>query len=70
MEIYVQDQDHDTVEDQDQDIVQDQDQDNGSNLVNESKLDVEPVSDCRHPFRAASVWTHDDRIPAGFLVED
>ena len=49
--------------------VQDQDQDNGSNLVNESKLDVEPVSDCRHPFRAASVWTHDDRIPAGFLVE-
>ena len=50
--------------------VQDQDQDNGSNLVNESKLDVEPVSDCCHPFRATSVGAHDDRIPADFLAED
>ena len=49
--------------------VQDQDQDNGSNLVNESKLDVEPVSDCCHPFRATSVGAHNDRIPGGFLVE-
>ena len=37
--------------------------------MNEGKLDVQPIGDCRHPFGPASVGAHNDCVPWGGKVK-